>query len=91
MAITPLQIPLPGGSGVACTGQVQFQNDWPGLFVRGDHAMIITGAIRHLQKHLAAETDQDVLEDLDHLAALADIVERYVIVKDQRAAQKSST
>jgi len=81
MAIKPQQIPLPGGSGVACTGPVQFQNDWPGLFVRGDHAMIITGAIRHLQKHLANETDEEVLESLERLIAIADIVERHLIVK----------
>jgi len=43
--------------------------------------MIITGAIRHLQKHLANETDEEVLESLERLIAIADIVERHLIVK----------
>jgi len=51
--------------------------------MRGDHAMIMAGAIRHLQKQLANETDEEVLESLERLTAIADIVERHVIVKPQ--------
>jgi len=43
--------------------------------------MIMAGAIRHLQKHLANETDEEVLESLERLTAIADIVERHVTVK----------
>ena len=45
--------------------------------------MIMAGAIRHLQKQLANETDEEVLESLERLTAIADIVERHVIVKPQ--------
>jgi hypothetical protein len=31
-------IPIPGGSGSTPTGAMQFQDDWPGLFLRGDDA-----------------------------------------------------
>ena len=32
------QIPLPGSSGETPTGTMQFQRDWPGLFIREDDA-----------------------------------------------------
>ena len=37
-----LKIPLPGGSGVAKSGAIQFENDWPGLFLRGDTAIVVS-------------------------------------------------
>jgi hypothetical protein len=32
------KIPFPGGSGNVPTGALQFEADWPGLFIRGDDA-----------------------------------------------------
>lgn len=71
-----LQIPLPGGSGRAKTGAVQFQNDWPGLFIRGDTAIVVAKAVRHLQQQFAAECDAQTAHELCALGAIADIVER---------------
>jgi hypothetical protein len=34
------------------SGPVQFGTDWPGLFLRGDHAMKVAQCVRHLQKEL---------------------------------------
>jgi hypothetical protein len=34
MSIT--RIPIEGSSGQTPTGAMQFENDWPGLFIRGD-------------------------------------------------------
>ena len=76
----PLQIPLPGGSGLAHTGAIQFQNDWPGLFIRGDHAIAVAAAIRHLQAKLSTDTDNDTVYSLEWLTKIADIVERDVKV-----------
>jgi hypothetical protein len=75
-----LQIPLPGGSGKARTGAVQFQDDWPGLFVRGDEAMVASHAIRELEKRLAKHPDLEVRFFLRALVPLADLVERDVVV-----------
>ena len=75
-----LQIPLPGGSGEAPTGAVQFQNDWPGLFVRGDHAIRMRTAIRRLRERLADSTDHDVQNALYDLEEFADIIGREVLV-----------
>jgi hypothetical protein len=46
------QIPLPGDSGRTPTGAMQFQDDWPGLFVRGDSAGSVLTAVRRLQTFL---------------------------------------
>jgi hypothetical protein len=46
------QIPVPGGSGLTPTGAMQFQDDWPGLFVRGDDAAALLGEIRSVEQTL---------------------------------------
>jgi hypothetical protein len=35
------KIALPGGSGLTPTGAMEFENDWPGLFIRGDDAGLL--------------------------------------------------
>jgi hypothetical protein len=77
-----LQIPLPGGSGQAPTGAVQFQDDWPGLFVRGDDAIFACASIRLLQDRLSSHADVAVASALHRLSRLADIIESEVIVGD---------
>lgn len=76
-----LHIPLPGGSGNARTGAVQFRLDWPGLFVRGDTAIVLAMAIRNLQKELASSDNLVVISSLKKLATIADIIEQDVRVK----------
>jgi hypothetical protein len=76
-----LQIPLPGGSGRVPTGAVQFQDDWPGLFVRGDDAIFLRSAIRHLQERLAGTQDVAISNALLKLRGIADIIEQQVIVR----------
>ena len=70
---------MPGGSGEAPTGGVQFQNDWPGLFVRGDHAIRMRTAIRALQERLADHPELAVGNALYDLGELADIIGRDVL------------
>jgi hypothetical protein len=76
-----LQIPLPGGSGRIKTGAVQFQDDWPCLFVRGDDAIFLRSAIRRLQERLTSTQDVDVSDALMRLGAIADIIEQQVMVR----------
>ena len=79
------QIPFEGGSGRTPTGVMQFKNDWPGLFIRGDSAVPVLHAIRRLRKHC---TDMEALEVQISLVALdriAAIIEKDVIVtKEER-------
>lgn len=46
------KIPVPGGSGKIRTGAMQFQDDWPGLFIRGDDAAMISIHIDQVEKEL---------------------------------------
>jgi hypothetical protein len=45
-------VPFPGGSGQAPTGAMQFQDDWPGLFIRGDDAIQLLGTIERVEQFL---------------------------------------
>ena len=72
-------IPVPGGSGRAPTGAMQFRDDWPGLFLRGDQASSLASGIRGLQQRLADHSDPVVGAVLIQLGEIADIIERDVI------------
>jgi hypothetical protein len=75
------QIPFPGDSGRTPTGAMQFQDDWPGLFIRGDSALSVLTAIRRLQKYLRDCDDLEVALALSVLGSLADTIDRDVIVR----------
>jgi hypothetical protein len=77
------QIPFPGGSGNVPTGALQFQNDWPGLFIRGDRASALLSSIRGLQQRLAHHNDPVVAAVLIQLGEIADIIDRDVIARNK--------
>jgi hypothetical protein len=77
------QIPFPGGSGQVPTGAIQFQDDWPGLFLRGDSAISLGVLIRSLQQRLASHPDPVVGMLVLQLAQIADIIERDVQVREE--------
>ncbi len=43
-------IPIEGGSGRIRTGAMEFENDWPGLFIRGDDCIALLGELKELKK-----------------------------------------
>ncbi len=75
------QIPFPGNSGDTPTGAMQFQDDWPGLFVRGDDAIKLRSAIQQLADRLAGHHDVVVASSLARLSQYAEIIARDVIVR----------
>ena len=77
-----LQIPVRGSSGETPTGAIQFENDWPGLFIRGDRAISLLSKIRGLQERLANHPDVVVTACLIELGEIADLIERDVVVRD---------
>lgn len=79
------QIPVPGGSGRARTGAMQFQDDWPGLFIRGDDAIVLLSAIEQLAERLADSKDVLVTSALSRLMSIAVIIDRDVIVRQSEA------
>jgi hypothetical protein len=80
------QIPIPGSSGETPTGAMQFQDDWPGLFVRGDDAIMLLGAIEQLTERLAHHPDVIIASSLTRLARIAEIIKRDVIVQGEPRA-----
>jgi hypothetical protein len=75
------QVPFPGGSGNVPSGALQFQNDWPGLFLRGDTAISLHSKIRGLEQRLANHPDAVVQACLFELKLIADTIERDVVVR----------
>jgi len=78
-----LQIPMRGGSGEVRTGAIQFENDWPGLFIRGDDAIALLSRIRGLQERMAGHPDVVAAAALIELVKIADLIERDVVVRRQ--------
>jgi hypothetical protein len=78
------QIPFPGSSGKVPTGAIQFQDDWPGLFLRGDSAIALLSSIRGLQERLADHPDAAVRAAVSHLGQIAEIIKQDVMVRGHR-------
>jgi hypothetical protein len=75
-----IQIPFPGGSGKVPTGAIQFENDRPGLFLRGDSAIALRATILGLQQQLASHPDSAVGVLMFQLGQIADTIERDVMI-----------
>jgi len=60
------------------SGAVQFGSDWPGLFLRGDHAGKVAASVRELQKELASTPTADHWA-MKFLAQLAGLIEEEVV------------
>jgi hypothetical protein len=77
------QIPFEGSSGRTPTGAMQFANDWPGLFIRGDNTGPIHCAIRRLQQHCGNIQHWEVQMSLQVLDEIATIIENDVTVRKE--------
>jgi hypothetical protein len=67
------------------SGPVQFGDDWPGLFLRGDHAIKVATCVRQLQKEITATTVADGWA-LKFLAELAALIESDVDARSSASA-----
>jgi len=59
---------------------MEFQDDWPGLFIRGDHAYDVLRAIRRLQQHCSNHKHWEVRRSLELLNGIAEVIENDVLV-----------
>lgn len=75
-------IPFLGGSGNVPSGAIQFQDDWPGSFLRGDAAISLLAGIRGLQQRLTDHPDSVVRAVLLQMNDIAGIVERDVVARE---------
>ena len=57
---------------------MQFQRDWPGLFIRGDEAIFVAVSIRELETQLSGTENIRIASALSRLSKIADIIERDV-------------
>lgn len=73
------RVATPAGLDRVPTGAMQFGSDWPGLFLRGDDAMRLVGAISELQEALVETSDPRVKASMARLTALADLIQRDVV------------
>jgi hypothetical protein len=54
MTVRKIDLPSNGDVLRVETGAVQFGDDWPGLFVRGDQALHLAWCIAELEPHIQA-------------------------------------
>jgi len=63
------------------TGAVQFGEDWPGLFVRGDDCMGLAGSIRRVLEALDPEQVRELAASAIPLREVREMIEGHVLVK----------
>jgi hypothetical protein len=73
-------LPAPPGLPRVETGAVQFGDDWPGLFIRGDTAHWLMMRLRQLARLLADHPNPDVADVLGTLGWYAEMIEQDVIL-----------
>jgi hypothetical protein len=66
------------GQGRVETGDVQFGDDWPGLFIRGDNAFALALAVKRLQKHFEDKPP----DNLDVMLAMSELNGLFDIIRD---------
>jgi hypothetical protein len=75
------RLPAPTDLPRVETGAVQFGDDWPGLFVRGDNAKSLSFWIRRLGELLADHPNTDVADAMGQIKHYADLTEQHVILR----------
>jgi hypothetical protein len=86
-----IQIPFPGNSGQTPTGALQFQDDWPGLFIRGDDAIMLLATIEQLAERIGDHPDPIVASALSRLQRIAEIIDQDVIVRSESPVEPGTT
>ena len=81
---TIVQIPYEGGSGRVPTGAMQFLEDWPGLFVRGDDAVVLLHEIEAVLEHLRESKKPMMTLKLEEVA---EIIRARVILSSGESAK----
>lgn len=72
-------IPLPGNSADTPTGAMRFQDDFTGLFIRGDNAIVMMHHILFLAELLADHPNSKAHDAVDGLMRYVDIIKHDVM------------
>lgn len=66
------------------TGMMQFEGDWPGLFIRGDDAIGLMASVRAVldfaEQSVPPARLAEISMYLHRLSAIADLIDRDVVV-----------
>jgi hypothetical protein len=74
------QIPIQVGSDRIETGAIQFNDDWPGLFIRGDDAFALMLELKQLLQALEEQENRECLTYVTR--KIVSIIEHDVIVRN---------
>jgi hypothetical protein len=80
-------VPMPAGLRRVETGAIQFGEDWPGLFIRGNNAIALKLSIRHLEEQVSGAANGIDRFALARLGRIADLIEQEVIVRHSSASE----
>ena len=64
------------------TGALQFNEDWPGVFIRGDNAAFYAMQLRHLIRYVEQNADHIDFYALNTAKNLVDLLNSCVIVRE---------
>ena len=81
------QVPVDGGSGEYPTGAIQFRNDWPGLFIRGDSAISLVRYLRAFRELPLESLPQSLCGAGPEFERYVTIIERDVMLRDEDLQQ----
>jgi hypothetical protein len=74
------KIPYPDDPRVE-TGAVQFGDDWPGLFLRGDEAIHLSFLVNSLIQSLSEDQKRLMQFEVNYLNSLISLIQNEVVVK----------
>lgn len=65
------------------TGALQFNDDWPGIFVRGDNAAFYAMQLRHVIRYVEQSADHIDFYALNSAKNLVDLLSSCVIIHSE--------
>jgi hypothetical protein len=73
--LSQLPEPFPGHAANRVeTGALEINDDWPGVFIRGDNAMHYAVCLKQLLAKLESQIDQNNVVDIVYLSAVHSLV-----------------
>ena len=74
------RIPIQDRSDRIETGAIQFNDDWPGLFIRGDDAFALMLELKQILKTLEEQDNRECLTYVT--SSIASIIEQDVVIRN---------
>jgi len=85
-----IRMPLPAGLERVPAEALQFEDDWPGFFMRGDEAIVPSARIQLLAERLVELMGLDIISLIFSLRKLGEIIDRHVRVRPEKPARQTA-